>query len=474
MAERTPRCRPAPRAHAVPPSRPRERLPVDQRAPRVDVIAYMLAITFRLSNAGPSGDSRRKRHRSRTFEPARASGPSTVARRRAPGSIEREAAAAAAAARRRRRGRRFHDDGGARDARSRQGRAAHARARRGGAAQTGYTPDLIARGLASNRSGLIAAIIPVLTNSLIAEIMQGLTDALAPRDYHLLLGASGFSAAQEEVMVRAFLSRRVDGIYLTGVIHTPETMRMLTGAGIPVVEGGNLTAAPIDMVVGYSNVDAARESSRDGSRIRLHRRVPEDNDRARDRRRGYEAALAAARRPSDPTLCVETTLDVDAGAQAMATLLRRPDVRAVFCSADAIAVGALYECQRRRLDVPRRGRDRRVRRHPDRRAGRAFADDDADPPLRDRPAGRQADRRPVAKRPVQAAHRRHRLQAGGARQRVSADRHVRRIAYSSTSAHAADRSESGLSDLGAAEALESPVHATRRTRSEERGSNARP
>jgi LacI family gluconate utilization system Gnt-I transcriptional repressor len=37
----------------------------------------------------------------------------------------------------------------------------------------------------------------------------------------------------------------------------------------------------------------------------------------------------------------------------MATLLgRHPDVRAVFCSADALAVGALYECQRRGLSIP--------------------------------------------------------------------------------------------------------------------------
>jgi LacI family gluconate utilization system Gnt-I transcriptional repressor len=82
---------------------------------------------------------------------------------------------------------------------------------------------------------------------------------------------------------------------------------------------------------------------------------PKDNDRARDRRRGYELALARARRKMDPSLCVETTLDVDAGAQAMATLLERhPDVRAVFCSADALAIGALFECQRRGLAIPER------------------------------------------------------------------------------------------------------------------------
>jgi LacI family gluconate utilization system Gnt-I transcriptional repressor len=224
--------------------------------------------------------------------------------------------------------------------------------------ETGYTPDLVARGLASSRSSLIGAIVPLLTNSLIAEIMQGLSATLLPAGYHLLLGASGFSAAEEEALVRAFLSRRVDALYLTGVTHTEATVRMLAHAGIPVVEGGNLTDRPIDMAVGYHNVEAARAVTH----YLLRRRYapvgyigafPADNDRARDRRRGYELALRSARVNLDPSLCVETTLDIDAGARAMAELVtRRPDVRAVFCSADALAVGALFECQRRGMAIP--------------------------------------------------------------------------------------------------------------------------
>lgn len=224
--------------------------------------------------------------------------------------------------------------------------------------QTGYTPDLTASALASQRTRLVAAIVPVLTNSLIAEIIQGLTDELAEHGLQMLLGVSGFSAVSEEALVRAFLSRRVDAIYLTGVIHTPATIQMLRRAGIAVVEGGNLTADPIDMVVGYSNVEAARAITRyllkqgyaPVAYIGAH---PRDNDRARDRRVGYEAALKAARRRVDPVLCIETTLDIDAGATALGELLdRRPDVRAVFCSADALAVGALCECHRRGLRVP--------------------------------------------------------------------------------------------------------------------------
>jgi LacI family gluconate utilization system Gnt-I transcriptional repressor len=90
------------------------------------------------------------------------------------------------------------------------------------------------------------------------------------------------------------------------------------------------------------------------SRVAYIGAFPKDNDRARDRRFGYEKALAAAKRKLDPALCIHTTLDVDAGAAAMAQLLeRRPRVRAVFCSADALAVGALFECQRRGIAVPR-------------------------------------------------------------------------------------------------------------------------
>jgi len=227
-------------------------------------------------------------------------------------------------------------------------------------ADTGYTPDLVARGLVSNKSGLVGAIVPLLTNSLIAEIVQGLSEMLARDGIHLLLGQSGFSLSEEEALVRAFLSRRIDAIFMSGVSHTRATIEMLQQAGIPVVEGGNLTKHPIDMVVGYSNVKAAREVTRflldaGYAKVGYIGALPVDNDRARDRRHGYDLAIAAAGYEADPSLCIETTLDIDAGAEAMGTLLaRHPDIRAVFCSADALAVGALFECQRRNVPVPGR------------------------------------------------------------------------------------------------------------------------
>jgi LacI family gluconate utilization system Gnt-I transcriptional repressor len=224
--------------------------------------------------------------------------------------------------------------------------------------KTGYTPDLMARGLASKRSGLVAVIVPVLTNSLIAEIVQGLTNALAADGLHVVLGVSDFRVREEEEMIRTFLSRRVDAIYLSGATRSPESRRMLLASGIPVVEGVNLGEHPIDMAVGHSNLAAAYEATR-----HLIERGYDpigyigapllDNDRARDRKRGYETALLGAGRTPDPLHCVEVALDLSAGAEAMRTLLARPQrVRAVFCYSDVLAAGAHFECQRRGIAIP--------------------------------------------------------------------------------------------------------------------------
>ncbi|MEO7242085.1 MAG: LacI family DNA-binding transcriptional regulator [Variovorax sp.] len=223
----------------------------------------------------------------------------------------------------------------------------------------GYVPNLAARSLKSRRSGLIAAIIPSVTHSIVAEVTRGMSSALKDAGFHLLLGDSGFSPEEEESLVAAFLARRPDAVYLTGTTHTRGTRRMLDAAGIPVVEAGNLTDSPIDMLVGYSNSDAAAAVTRaliNSGRRRIGyvgqvRR--QEIDRVRDRHSGYRQALAGNGLASGPKLEVEVELSYGGGGAGLAELLERPiDLDAIFCSSDVIAVGVLFECQRRGIAVP--------------------------------------------------------------------------------------------------------------------------
>ena len=225
----------------------------------------------------------------------------------------------------------------------------------------GYVPNLIARSLKSRRSGIVAAVIPSVTHSIVAEVVRGMTEVLEEEGLHLLLADSGFSPQEEEALVAAFLARRPDAMYLTGTTHTPGTRRMLDAARIPVVETGNLTTTPIDMIVGYSNFDAARAMTQAlvarGRRSigYIGQKGRDYIDRVQDRHSGYAAALRDHGLANGGRLEVEVELSYRGGAAGVTELLERcPHVDALFCTSDVIAIGALFECQRRRIDVPGR------------------------------------------------------------------------------------------------------------------------
>jgi LacI family gluconate utilization system Gnt-I transcriptional repressor len=77
--------------------------------------------------------------------------------------------------------------------------------------------------------------------------------------------------------------------------------------------------------------------------------------RVQRRFEGYREAMKAASL-FDPNLIVTTTVPttVTLGGTLFADLVARtPDIDAVFCVNDDLALGVLFECQRRQISVPR-------------------------------------------------------------------------------------------------------------------------
>jgi LacI family gluconate utilization system Gnt-I transcriptional repressor len=225
----------------------------------------------------------------------------------------------------------------------------------------GYVPNLVASSLKSRRSGIVAAIIPSVAHSIVAEVIRGMNSVLKTEGLHLLLGDSGFSPQEEEELVATFLAWRPEAMYLTGTTHTRNTRQMLEAARIPVVEAGNLAASPIDMSVGYSNREAACAMTntligngrrRIGYVGQIGREV---DDRVQDRYNGYRDALSQNGIAFSSELTAEVELSYRGGAAGMTALIDNGcDVDAVFCTIDVLAVGVLFECQRRGIPVPER------------------------------------------------------------------------------------------------------------------------
>ena len=126
------------------------------------------------------------------------------------------------------------------------------------------------------------------------------------------------------------------------------------------IETGNLPADPLDMAVSYSNFEAARAMTLHLARLGYRRigfvTLPlRDNDRSEQRRRGYFAALKEQKLPVDPGLVLEAPGGFSEGGDALGRLIQtHPDIDAVFFAGDVLAVGALFECQRRGWAVPGR------------------------------------------------------------------------------------------------------------------------
>ncbi|MCB1920234.1 MAG: LacI family DNA-binding transcriptional regulator [Candidatus Competibacteraceae bacterium] len=228
--------------------------------------------------------------------------------------------------------------------------------------RTGYVPNLLAGGLASNRSRLVAAVVPSLATPVFLEAIEALTATLVTYGYQLMLGQSGYNNSREDALIDAIIGRRPDGIVLTGILHSEQGRKRLHASGIPVVETWDLTPTPIDMLVGFSHQgvgEAAADFLSSKGRRRLAT-ISGDDERAQRRRKAFgrrvlQHGLTEEGGAEAPDVVVSTPTTVGGGRQALARLLDiHPDVDAVFCSSDWLALGVLIEAQARGLSIPAR------------------------------------------------------------------------------------------------------------------------
>lgn len=220
---------------------------------------------------------------------------------------------------------------------------------------TGYIPNMLAGSLASKRSRLIAVAVPQINNSMFIDTIQALSDELALRGYHILLCVAGYSHESETDIVATILSRRPDGIVLTGIHHSAELKKIIINADIPAIEIWDLTPTPLDMLVGFSHEKIGEAIGHYVVKkgYRHAGLLWAGDNRAARRKQGVLEIMQ-----QHPAIAIsEATVPLPAmlssGREGMNRLLAQdaqPDI--IVCSSDTLAQGAIMEAESQGLQVP--------------------------------------------------------------------------------------------------------------------------
>ena len=219
--------------------------------------------------------------------------------------------------------------------------------------ELGYVPNLLAGGLASNRSRLVALLVPSLAP--FETIIEAIAARLTESGYTPMLGVSGLREQALPAVIDAALERRVDAVILTGIVIDLEMRFKLEGAGVTVVETWGLPPEPIDCAVGFSNAAIGRATA-----AFLHKRgyvrpliVTARWSRSGERRDGFSQEWQKL--CDRPFREVEVTTPSRFGQarpvfRSVQALGERPDV--LVCGSDSLAQGLIVEAVHAGLSVP--------------------------------------------------------------------------------------------------------------------------
>lgn len=218
----------------------------------------------------------------------------------------------------------------------------------------GYIPDLVAKGLRTQRTGTVGLTIPNIDNPFFSSLSCILVAELKKLGLHVLLADSMESEKEESEALNMFISRRVDGILAVPVGKTPSELesiasripvvladRYFPGSDLPFVGTDNYRGAymAVEYLIGrgYRNILAIQGNLTAVSN--------------RERVRGTEAAVAA--HPGVRSRAEGDSFSVENGRLIMAKVLSgkdRPD--AVFAFSSTILLGAIMSIREAGLRIP--------------------------------------------------------------------------------------------------------------------------
>lgn len=224
-------------------------------------------------------------------------------------------------------------------------------------AETEYTPNWFARGLNFNKTGTIGLMIPHILNSVHMEIAKGVEDVAHQKEYIALMCNVENDAAKEKRYLDQLIKRRVDGIIFICSSLEKKDFELVQEQNIPLVLIGEHKNNPGLHVVSIDCEQAARKAighlveSGHETIAMLYGTDPKVENEYKCK--GYREALKAAGLPYRKEYVREVENSIEGGYLGAKKLMElRDPPKAIFCSSDYMAFGAMDAIKDKNLRIP--------------------------------------------------------------------------------------------------------------------------
>lgn len=220
-----------------------------------------------------------------------------------------------------------------------------------------YVPNGLARSLKTQRSGLVALLVPEIINSFYTTLSRGVEDVANAHGLQVILGNTDESLAKERAYVDLMTSTRVQGVILAPAGDSRETLAVLATQSVPTVLVDRTVPGYRGDLVRGDSIAGAHDLTRHLLTLG-HRRIAlinghPDTSVAQERAAGFRMALAEAQIPVDERCISFGTWFADDAAARTGELLDGPEPPTAILAANTLmAIGALRALRQRGLHVP--------------------------------------------------------------------------------------------------------------------------
>lgn len=220
--------------------------------------------------------------------------------------------------------------------------------------ELGYRPKRLAQAMNSQRTRMVGLIVSDITNAFFPEVARGTQDAAMAQDYITLIVNTDDNASQEMKMLELMAEQAVDGII--SFTHHIDEMQLLEFAE------GYRPIVMINRDVNHSNISTINVDNQLGAKLAVehlieqgHRHIVMLSNSAfkSDTTRRVRGYMETVERHNLPHYVYPTKSTSDGGYNATIAILRtNPEVTAIFCYNDMMAIGVLKACHENGISVP--------------------------------------------------------------------------------------------------------------------------